>query len=70
MFLDDFDSICYVCIRLNNKIKRLRIKYFKNKNKVSLLVFFKRYIDEFEYKNNKYICIRINNDNKYISEIF
>ncbi len=70
IFLDNFDNICYVCIQLNNKIKYLQIKHFKNKNKNSLLTFFKYSINKFKYKNNKYICIRINNNNKYINKVF
>ncbi len=70
MFLDNFDNICYICIWLNNKIKYLRIKYFKNKNKINLLIFFKYYIDKFKYKNNKYTCICVNNNNKYINRVF
>ncbi len=69
MFLDEFDSICYVCTWLNNKIKRLQIKCLKNKNKVSLLVFFKRYINEFKYRDSKCICICVNNKNKYINRV-
>ncbi len=70
IFLDSFDSICYICIWLNNKIKYLQIEYSKNKNKTSLLSFFEYYIDKFEYKNNKYICICIDNNNKYIYRVF
>ncbi len=70
MLLDNFDNICYICIWLNNKIKCLQIEYFKNKNKTNLLTFFKYYIDKFKYKDNKYICIHINNNNKYINRVF
>ena len=70
MFLDKFDGIRYVYTWLNNKIKRLRVKCFKNKNKVSLLVFFKRYIGKFEHKYSKCIRIRINNKSKYINKVF
>ncbi len=37
---------------------------------MNLLVLFKRYIDKFKYNNNKYICICVNNNNKYIKEVF
>ena len=47
----------------------MRIKYLKNKIEIDF-VSFKRYIDEFKYKNNKYIRICINNNNKYIREVF
>ncbi len=47
----------------------MQVKCFKDKNKINLFVLFKYYIDEFEYKNNKRIRIRINNNNKYIREI-
>ena len=46
----------------------MQIKYLKNKIKISLLTFFKYYIDKFKYKNNKNICICINNNNKYIDK--
>jgi len=48
----------------------LQIRYLKNKNKINLLTFFKYYIDKFKYKDNNYICICVNNNNKYINRIF
>ena len=70
MFVNEFDNIRYVCIWLNNKTKRLRVKCLKNKNKINLFVLFKRYIDEFEHRDSKYICICIDNDDKYMKKVF
>ena len=39
-------------------------------NKTSLLTFFKRYINKFKYKDNERIRICVNNNNKYIKEVF
>jgi len=38
MLVDKFDNTCYVYTWLDNKIKFLQIKCFKDKNKSSLLV--------------------------------
>ncbi len=35
-----------------------------------MLTFFKYYIDKFEYRDNKYTRIRVNNSNKYINKVF
>ena len=57
-------------LQVDNKTKRSRVECLKNKNEVSLLVLFKRYIGEFEHGDSKCIRIRVDNDSKYMEEVF
>ena len=46
------------------------MKIFVNKQKIEIFDFFKFIFDKIEHEYNKYIRIRINNDEKYINKNF
>ena len=57
-------------IWLNDKIKRFVIDILIDYSIEIVLIFFKIFLNDNEYKNNKIIRLRVDNNEEYINNVF